>query len=105
MLITGKGFFSSPAQASLPIFLMPTLGISDVCGSFVMKKKLILCFIYNRFTKFYKKQLEDEAMHHKTGKELLGLIPALHRFPWPGILGVNQGYAGKQIFVGDSHAS
>lgn len=106
MLITRKGFFWSPAQASLPIFLMPTLGILNVRGSFVMKRKLILCFIYNHFTRFYEKQLEDEATHHKTGKELVGLIPALHRFPWPGIWwGVNQDYAGKQTFVSDSRAS
>lgn len=65
------------------MFLMPTLGISDVCGSFAMKRKLILCSIYNHFTRFYEKQLEDEAMHRKTGKELVGLIAALHRVLWP----------------------
>lgn len=48
-----------------------------------MKRKLILCFIYNHFSRFYEKQLEDEARCHRTGKELVGLIPALHGVLWP----------------------
>lgn len=55
-----------------------------------------MCFIYSHFTGFYEKQLEDEAMHHKTGKELVGLIPALRGVLWPVIRGVNQSHAGKE---------
>jgi len=45
---------------------VPTPGGSDVGGSFAMKRKLILCFVYNHFTRFYGKQLEDEAMNCKS---------------------------------------
>jgi len=85
---------------------MPTLGIPDVSGRTPATiRKLILCFIYNHFTRFYEKQLEDEAMHHKTGKEPVSLIPALHGVLWPVIWGVNQSYAGNEAFVGASLAS
>lgn len=60
------------------MFLMATPGISDGCGSFAMKQKFLLCFIYNHFTGVYEEQLEGETMPYKTEKELFGLIPSLH---------------------------
>lgn len=84
---------------------MPALGISDVCGSLAMKTKLILSFMFNHFTRFYEKLLEDEAIRHKTRKGLVGLSPALQGVPWPVIQRENRRYAGKEAFSGDSPAS
>lgn len=94
MLLTGRGFFLSPAQANPLMFLMATLGISDGCGSFAMKRKLLLCFIYNHFSRVYEKQLEGEAMSYKTEKELFGLIPSRHGVLQSVIWGVNQSRVG-----------
>lgn len=84
------------------MFLMAALGISDGCGSFATKQKLLLCFIYNHFSRVYEKQLEGEAMPCKTEKELFGLIPSCHGVLWSVIWGVKQSHVGKESFIGDS---
>lgn len=77
------------------MFLMATLGISDGCGSFAMKQKLLLCFIYNHFSRVYEKQPEGEAMPYETGRESAFWSSSISLWsPLLRIWGVNQSHVG-----------